>query len=84
MVASAEGIGADPVIGSRYVPGGDPGGLGNPVRRTISGVANLLFRLSFDAGVGDATSGHRVYSRGPRGTSWSIRRATGGTPAMLG
>jgi len=63
MVAFAEGTGADLVIGSRYVPGGDPGGLGGPVRRTISRVANLLFRLSFDAGVRDATSGYRVYSR---------------------
>jgi dolichol-phosphate mannosyltransferase len=62
MVRFASERGADLVIGSRYVPGGDPGGFG-PLRRTISRVANTLFRLSFDAGVRDATSGYRVYSR---------------------
>mgnify|MGYP001772964095 CR=1 FL=1 len=62
MVRFAAERGADLVIGSRYVPGGDPNGFG-PVRRVISRVANVLFRLSFDAGVRDATSGYRVYSR---------------------
>ncbi len=32
-------------------------------RKTVSRVANYLFRLSLDSGVRDATSGYRCYSR---------------------
>jgi len=63
MVKTAVNTGADLVIGSRYVDGGDSSEGFSFFRKTVSRVANYLFRLSFDSGVRDATSGYRVYSR---------------------
>ncbi|MGC8558408.1 MAG: glycosyltransferase [Nitrososphaeria archaeon] len=63
MVRKAVHTGADLVIGSRYVDGGDASEGFSEFRKTVSRVANYLFRLSFDSGVMDATSGYRVYSR---------------------
>ena len=63
MVKTAIKTGADLVIGSRYVDGGDSSEGFNFFRKTVSRVANYLFRLSFDSGVRDATSGYRCYSR---------------------
>ncbi|MDG6927814.1 MAG: glycosyltransferase [Nitrososphaerota archaeon] len=63
LVLAAQRNGADLVIGSRYVKGGDAGEGFSAFRKLVSRVANYLFMLSFDAGVMDATSGYRVYSR---------------------
>jgi dolichol-phosphate mannosyltransferase len=57
-----KGEGADLVIGSRYVKGGGTQGF-SPPRREVSRVANYFYRISFDGGISDATSGFRVYSR---------------------
>ena len=52
--------GADLVIGSRYVPGGDTNqGL---ARRANSTIANFLARTVLDLPVKDCTSGYRLYS----------------------
>ncbi|MEM3853564.1 MAG: glycosyltransferase [Conexivisphaerales archaeon] len=63
LVLTAKKTGADLVIGSRYVDGGGTIEGFSEFRKTVSKVANYLFMLSFDAGVRDATSGYRVYSR---------------------
>ncbi len=60
MVAAAES-GADLVVASRFVPGGEA--IGVPfVRRLLSGGASLLFGLAIGArGVRDYTCGYRCY-----------------------
>ncbi|HZQ97473.1 MAG TPA: dolichol-phosphate mannosyltransferase, partial [Chloroflexota bacterium] len=60
MVAAAES-GADLVVASRFVPGGEA--IGVPfVRRLLSGGASLLFGVAIGArGVRDYTCGYRCY-----------------------
>ncbi len=59
LVAAVDG-GADVAIGSRYVRGGDGGGLA-PSRSLLSRFGNLYARLVLGFGVRDATSGFRAY-----------------------
>ncbi len=52
---------SDLVIGSRYT---DKGITNDEfIRKIISRIANMLFRISFDINLNDCTSGFRVYSR---------------------
>lgn len=55
--------GADLVIGSRYVPGGEIGDW-TLFRRLLSRGANLYAKWMLDLGVEDSTAGFRVYSAG--------------------
>lgn len=58
--------GADISIGSRYVDGGRVVGW-STYRKLVSGVGNLLARISLTVGVRDVTSGFRCYSRAAAG-----------------
>ncbi len=66
----------DLVIGSRYVNGGGVDGFGM-FRKGVSKVANYLFRISFDVGINDSTSGFRVYSR--RAAEYLVRESINGS-----
>ena len=55
--------GADLVIGSRYVPGGEVRNW-SWKRKTLSRTANLYAGILLSAGVGDITAGYRAYRRG--------------------
>ena len=55
--------GADVVIGSRYVPGGDITEWG-PIRRFISRGGSAYARAALGVGVRDLTGGFKVYRRG--------------------
>jgi putative flippase GtrA len=60
LVAKAEEAGADIAVASRYVEDGDAGGLANPTRVAVSGVATRLTKSLFPralAGVSDPMSG---------------------------
>ena len=54
--------GADLVIGSRYIPGGDTPDW-SPVRRFISGGGNIFARFMLGIPVQDCTAGYRCYRR---------------------
>ncbi|WP_337860112.1 polyprenol monophosphomannose synthase [Ferroplasma sp.] len=61
MIRQAIDTSSDLVIGSRYTDNG----ITNDefIRKIISRIANIIFRLSFDIDLYDCTSGFRVYSR---------------------
>jgi dolichol-phosphate mannosyltransferase len=61
MLKLAMSTSSDLVIGSRYMDNG----ITNDefIRKIISRIANMLFRMSFDINLHDCTSGFRVYSR---------------------
>jgi dolichol-phosphate mannosyltransferase len=61
MIEQAIKTSSDLVIGSRYMESG----ITNDefIRKVISRVANMLFRVSFGINLYDCTSGFRVYSR---------------------
>ncbi|MCE3552031.1 polyprenol monophosphomannose synthase [Pseudonocardia sp. RS11V-5] len=62
LAALEEGPGADLVLGSRYVPGGEV--VNWPAHREwLSRGANLYARLALGAPVRDITAGYRVYRR---------------------
>ena len=62
LTALEEGAGADLVLGSRYVPGGEV--VNWPAHREwLSRGANLYARLALGADVRDITAGYRVYRR---------------------
>ncbi|GAA2880240.1 polyprenol monophosphomannose synthase [Pseudonocardia halophobica] len=62
LAALEEGAGADLVLGSRYVPGGEV--VNWPAHREwLSRGANLYARLALGADVRDITAGYRVYRR---------------------
>lgn len=62
LAALEEGAGADLVLGSRYVPGGEV--VNWPAHREwLSRGANLYARLALGAGLRDITAGYRVYRR---------------------
>src|SRR4051794_35675725 len=62
LAALEEGAGADLVLGSRYVSGGEV--VNWPVHREwLSRGANLYARLALGAPVRDITAGYRVYRR---------------------
>lgn len=62
LAALEEGAGADLVLGSRYVPGGEV--VNWPAHREwLSRGANLYARLALGASVRDITAGYRVYRR---------------------
>jgi dolichol-phosphate mannosyltransferase len=61
MVEQAIKTSSDLVIGSRYINNGITND--ELIRKVISKIANIIFRLSFDVNLYDCTSGFRVYSR---------------------